>query len=304
MKRLISLARVLKSGLVSLFRNAWLSTAATTVMAVTLTILLAGFAVNTALNNTIEQIASKFQISIYLEDGITDEQRRQLQSQIANQENVKDVAFVSKAEAERRYFEQFGDNPELVEGFRELDDPLPASLEIELFDLNNVEPVVAIAEAEEYAPVVQETSYDERRRVTIDRIAGASNFVVTASILGSGIFAFISALIIFNTIRMAIFARGDEIGIMRLIGATNGFIRGPFLVEAAIYGIIAAGVALAVVYSGLNALVPRISSFIDFNSVLVFLNTNWLLIAAATVSVGVLIGIISSALAMIRHLKL
>lgn len=303
MKKLISFWRIAETGLKNLLRNAWLSTAATAVMVVTLTLLLSGWMVNMALNATITQVSDKIDISIFLEDNIPEDRRQELASELLALENVREVNYVSKADALARYREQNRDNPELLEAVTDEENPLPASFGIRVYDLDDIEPILGVAGQEKYQGFV-DPDVDEDRRITIQRIAGASNFIVQTSIGASVIFAVISILIIFNTIRLAIFTRGEEIQIMRLIGATNSFIRGPFLFEAAFYGLVAAGIALAVSYSALLSLGPKVATHIDFFASINYFTANWLLVGFVTVAAGIMIGIFSSLLAMVRYLKL
>ncbi|MEX0932222.1 MAG: permease-like cell division protein FtsX [Candidatus Saccharimonadales bacterium] len=304
MRRLITMGRILQSGGRNFLRNAWLSTAATAVMVVTLTLLLTGIIMNLALNKTVEEIASKIDVSIFLEDTIKPEQRDGLQRDFARLENVKEVRYISKLDALAIYRQQNQANPELLEAVTEEENPLPASFEVGVYDLNNIDPIIEVAQNPAYASGVESTSYDEDRQTTIQRIAGASNFIIRSSLVASLVFATISVLIIFNTIRMAVFTRSDELKIMRLIGSTNSFIRGPFLFESSIYGVVAAAVSLGIAYSGLFYLGPRISSHVNFNYVIDIFTANWFWVSLGTLAVGVAIGLISSMLAMVRYLKL
>ena len=302
--RLITLWRIMVAGTRNFFRNAWLSAASTAVMMVTLTVMLTAVILNFALNDTVEQVTAKIDIAIFFEDGATSEQATNLEKDLQALDNVTSTTYVDKTEALRRYREQNKDKPELLEAVSEQENPLPTSLEVRVKDLNNIEPIIRVTQKDEYLGAIQDTSFGEDRQKTIARIASFKRFLIQAGIIGSLVFATIAVLIIFNTIRMAIFSRREELEIMRLIGATNGYIRGPFVFEAMLDGLIAAVIALVFGYALLFVAGPKLVSYIDFRDTLSFFEQHWTLTSIITMASGMLIGIGSSLLAMARYLKL
>ncbi len=302
--RLITLWRIMIAGTRNFFRNAWLSAASTAVMMVTLTVMLSAVILNLALNDTVEQVTAKIDIAIFFEDAATPEQVINLDTDLKRLDNVTSTFYVDKAEALKRYREQNKDKPELLEAVSETENPLPTSLEVRVKDLNNIEPIIGLTQKEDYLGAIQDTSFGEDRQKTIARIANFKRFLIQAGVVASVVFATIAILIIFNTIRMAIFSRREEIEIMRLIGATNGYIRGPFLFEAMLDGLIAAVIALMLGYALLFVAGPKLVTYIDFRDTLNFFEHHWTLTAITTMLTGILIGIGSSLLAMIRYLKL
>jgi cell division transport system permease protein len=127
---------------------------------------------------------------------------------------------------------------------------------------------------------------------------------MNAGLIFSVIFVAISVLIIFNTIRMAIFTRRDEIEIMKLVGATKWFIRGPFVFESALYGVIAAIIATALSLTALLGVGPKIASYIDLGTATFIFSHYPVLVLLGAMTAGILIGTFSSLLAMARYLKL
>lgn len=303
-RRMITFWRILKAGLNNYVRNAWLSTAATAVMVVTLTIILGGFAMTLALNYTVEEITDKIDISVFFDDSVTEDQRTELRRELLALENVRDVQYVSKDDALERYRTQNANSPELLEAIDEDNNPLPTSFEVKVYDLSDLQPIVDVTSREQYQSFIEDTSYEEERQKTVDRIAGASKFITRSSIVAGGVFAFISTLIIFNTIRMAVFNRSEEIYIMRLVGATGSFIRGPFIFESMLYGIISSIVSFFVTFTALKTLGPKVSTHIRFDKVIDFFNLNWLTIFSLVFAVGIIIGVFSSLLSMKRYLKI
>lgn len=304
MDHLITVWRVVKQGLTNFLRNTWLSTAATAVMLVTLTIMLGSVIINLALSKEIDNIVKDITVSVYFKEGATENQRTGLNQDLLKQPNVRKVKYISKDEALRIFSEENKEQPELLDGLTIAKNALPASFEVQVLDLGNINPIVKLAESKKYENFVEETSYDKNREERIQRIASTQRFITTSSAIAGGVFATISILIILNTIRMAIFTRGEEIRIMQLIGATNAFIRGPFLFEAALYGIVASVISLVLVYSALFTLSQEINQYIDFSTVMSFFTGQWYVVVGGTLFIGVGIGVLSSLLAMTRYLKL
>ena len=306
--RMVTLVRIVNSGLKNMFRNAWLSVAAIAVMVVALTIILAAVVLNVAARNAISELSKNLKVSVYLLDEVPEERRKALEGAIKGNQYTDSVEYVSKEEAERRFTESFGNDPELLSGLALVGgNSLPASFEVSVRDLNKLEDVGKIAQAEEFNDVVESVTLgrtDAKR--TIDRAASLQRFITTASILAASVFTVISVLIIFNTIRIAIFTRSEEIRSMKLIGATPGFIRGPFLVEASIYGVIAGLAATAAVYSLIFSVGQSVASQPEFARTYDFFRESSVLVSVlfSTVLLGILVGIFSSGLAMEKYLKL
>lgn len=307
-RKSITLGRVIKSGLLNFIRNAWLAVAAIAVMVITLTIVLFSVIASATFNNTIQQITDKIDISVYLKDTVNEEQRGQLIGQLEDLDNVQSVTYISKDQALERYKEQNQDNLDLLLAISQTDNPLPASLQIKPTDPNNIESIRTFLETPEVKDLQsEETSYSGDRKEAIDKIAGATAFFQRAGVVGIIVFAVISVLIIFNTIRMAIFNRREELNIMRLLGASTWYIRGPFVVETILYGIISAilSVAICNILFNIQANAFNASSLglLDIGFASDYFADNFWLILAIQLTLGILIGAVSSIIATRRYLK-
>jgi cell division transport system permease protein len=224
---MIQFWRILTTGARNFTRNLWLSMAATAVMTVTLTIVLVSFISNSALTSTIKGVTNKIDVSVYLNDTTTLPQTQAFEAQLKTDSNVVTVTYVTKADALASYQKANANNPQLLQAISETDNPLPASLNIKTKDPRNLTSVVAIiSQPANKALQSDPPSYSGTNKVTIDRIVHVADFFKTGGAYASILFVVISVLIIFNTIRMAIFTRRDEIEIMKLVGATKWFIRG------------------------------------------------------------------------------
>ena len=138
---LLTTARITKTGLRNFVRNAWLSTAATAVMTVTLSLLAVSYIANVALTATIKGVVQKIDVSIYLKDSDTPDQINALKAKLEQLPNVQEVKLISKSDALAEYRKQNADNPKLLEAVTEADNPLPASLQIKAKDPNKLTPI-------------------------------------------------------------------------------------------------------------------------------------------------------------------
>ena len=308
-RRLVMSGRILKGGAINFVRNAWLSVAAMAVMVVTLSIVLFSFIANATLTHTIQDIRDRIDVSVYLKDDITPEQRDNLVAELKNKQNVREVTYISKEEALKSFLEANNDNIDLQLAISQADNKIPASLKIKLHNPDIIDELKQFLEKREVKDLQSdETSYSGDRKEAIDKITKATTFIRQVGIVSVIIFAAISVLIIFNTIRMAIFNRRDELSIMRLLGASRWYIRGPFLVESLLIGIVAAlrSVALCksifIVASGtLGA-----SSFglLDVAYSSSYFADNFWLILGIQLVLGLFIGVVSSFVATQRYLSL
>lgn len=311
MKRdLISFERVIKTGLVNFFRNAWLAIAAIAVMVITLSIVLFSVIANATFANTINQITERIDVSVYLQDDVSnnEEQREELITQLKQVENVKSVEFISKDQALDRYKDQNKENLDLLVAISQTDNPLPASLQIKPYNPDNIEPIRQFLEQPDIKELqAEQTSYSGDRKEAIDKIGTATTFIRRAGVAGVVIFALISVLIIFNTIRMAIFNRRDELTIMRLLGASTWYIRGPFVVETVFYGIVSAIISVvlcSIVFSiQSNAFNASTLGLLDIQYASDYFAQYFWLILAIQLMIGILIGAVSSIIATRRYLK-
>ncbi len=306
--RYITVERIIKNGVVGFGRNVWLAIAAIAMMGITLTILLFAIISNATFNHTIDDLTSHIDVVEYLKDSVTPAQRDKQIGQLKQLPNVKSVQYTSKEQALKSYEADNVNNPTLLAAISETDNPLPASIEIKPVDPNKLQDIQNFLTK----PVQQNlqsdpTSYSGDRKAAIDNITSATHFFQQAGIVGIIVFIIISMLIIFNTIRMAIFNRRDELIIMRLLGATPAYIRGPFIVETMLYGAVAASISLIIVWGlfkvASSTLQASSLGLLDIGYSSDYFNKHLVSILTLQILVGILIGAASSAIATRRYLK-
>lgn len=308
-RKYITLERIFKNGAVNFGRNVWLAIAAIAMMGITLTILLFAVVANATFNHTITDLTSHIDVSVYLKKTVPDDQRNKLVKDLKGIENVKSVSYLSKDEVLKRYQQQNANNPLLLSAISQTDNPLSAELHIKPKDPNQLQGIKDFLDKPSIAALQSDpTSYSGDRKAAIDKITRATHFFQQAGVIGIIIFMIISMLIIFNTIRMAIFNRRDELVIMRLLGASPWYIRGPFIVETVLYGAVAATISL-IVCAALFAVASstlQASSFglLDISYSGNYFRSHLWQILTIQIGVGIIIGAASSAIATRRYLKL
>lgn len=306
-RKFITFSRVIKTGLVNFVRNAWLAIAAMAVMIITLTIVLFSIITNATFNNTIAQITDKIDVSVFLKDTTDTAKGQQLADQVKKLPNAKSVVYLSKDQALERYKQQNADNPALLSAINETDNPLPATIQIKPRDLNKIQDLRDFLNKAENKNLWDDVSYRDDRKAAIDKIANATNLMRRAGVIAVLVFAAISVIIIFNTIQMAIFNRRDELTIMRLLGASTGYIRGPFVVEAVLYGVISALLSVFLIHSlfvaSSSALQATSLGLLDINYASQFFKGHFWQLLAMQLTLGILIGAASSTVATRRYLK-
>jgi cell division transport system permease protein len=304
----ITLERIIKNGFVNFGRNIWLAVAAVAMMAITLTILLFAIIANATFTHTIGDLISHIDVVEYLKDNITPTQREKQMNELKNLPNVASVKYTSKNDALKAYEKLNANNPTLLAAISETDNPLPASITIKPLDPNKLQDIQDFLNKPAQKTLQSDpTSYSGDRKAAIDKITSATHFFQQAGVIGIITFIIISMLIIFNTIRMAIFNRRDELVIMRLLGASTAYIRGPFVVETMLYGAVAAAISLVVCWSlfkvASSTLQASSLGLLDISYSSNYFNKHLAAILTIQIMVGILIGAASSLIATRRYLK-
>lgn len=304
--------RIMKYGAKGFFRNIWLSAASTIVMAVTMIILFVTIVASVILTNTAEMMKDKIDITIFLKPNTSDEILADLNTLISADKNIKSVV-VSNSEQEFEKFKAERADDEEVSNIldedmkKEMISRMQSTMRIKVYNIDDIESIKTIVQEDplfinniddEFAP-----TYDVNQK-EINTITSWASIARNGGIVLAVVFLVISVLIIFSTIRMAIFSRREEIYMMKLVGADKRFIRGPFLVEAEMCGVIAGVIAATASYFGFMFLSPKLAGYgIDVSSINSILQSNQLiLVFLVFIAAGFVIGRISSMLAVSKYL--
>ncbi len=308
-RKYMTFLRIVHTGIVNFMRNATLAIAAMAVMVVTLTIVLFSIVANATFTNTIQNITDKIDISVFLQDTATVAQTDTLVRELKALPNVKSVQYLSKEQAAQAFAKEKPDNASLLSSASLDSNPIPATIRIKPRDLNQLASIKTYLSkpANKLLQTDRSPSYSGDRKEAIDNITHATNILRRVGVVGVVVFSIISALIIFNTIQMAIFNRRDEITIERLLGAGSWFIRGPFIVESIIYGILSAVISMLLINSvfvaASSALQASSLGLLDIAFAHEYFNQHFLVLLLLQLVVGILIGAASSIIATQRYLK-
>jgi len=295
--------RVIKSGFVGFYRSGWLSVATISIMILTLFTLTGLVFLVRSTDYLLSTLQDKVDISVYLLTEVEESRILRMKEQLALLPEVKDVEYISREEALRIFRERHKENEVIIQSLDELgENPLEASLNIRAHEVSQFDTIAVFLENKTYKPLIDKVNYSQNREA-IQKLASITSAVRRGGIIVVAVLAAIAVLVSFNTIRMAIYAMREEIGVMRLVGASNWFIRGPFLISGMLYGIIASVVTLGMWWPILQRFSPSFDHVLPGLHLFSYYTQNLWLFAAGLLIVSILLGVISSAVAIRRYLK-
>ncbi|CAH1223579.1 MULTISPECIES: permease-like cell division protein FtsX [Paenibacillus] len=300
-----TLVRHLREGFKNVFRNGWMSVAS--IMSIIVSLLILGVFMLLVLNvnSMANQVDSQVQISTFLELNVDEQMRNTLEQEISAMPEVKEIRFVSKEEGLKEFRERLGDSADnVLDGFDVDNNPLPETIEVEVIEPETVtfvaQKIEALNEKHPEKPIMK-VNYGKE---TVEVLFKFTKLVRNIGFIFVGGLGLMSMFLISNTIRVTILARRREIGIMKLVGATNTFIRWPFFIEGALIGLIGSVVTVAVLFFGYSRLMATISQDMFMQMLnLIPLGDIWFLMGTLLVVLGVLVGILGSTLSIRKSLQ-
>lgn len=299
-----TLLRHLREGAKNVFRNGWMSVASITSIIVSLFILGVFMLLVLNVNSFADAADSQVEISAYLNSDVDQATREKLQNDIGSMAEVSRVTLIPKAEGLKDFKKKMGDEmKDLLEGYDEKTNPIPDTLKIEV-----VEPTTVPYVASKISALSDQYPNDPIYKVRYGQGTIEKLFKITKAIRNIG-FAFVGGLalmamfLISNTIRVTILARRREIGIMKLVGATNMFIRWPFFVEGALIGFVGSAITVALLFVGYNQLVDSVKADITLAFRLIPVGEIGLQVGGLLLGLGFLIGIWGSTMSIRKFLK-
>ncbi|HQB51149.1 MAG TPA: permease-like cell division protein FtsX [bacterium] len=301
----LSLARIIKFGFQDVWRNFWLSLA--TIMILILTL----FSVNLLLSlkiigqAAVDNLKNRVDISIYLRQGVSEDKIMSLKARLANLNNVQEVKYVSQAEALQSFQNRHQNNPEIMQALEQLDkNPLTSSLTVKPVNPDNYDQLIEDLNKIQ-DPVIDSRNFQDNKEL-LNKINSVTKKINDIALAISLIFLLIMLLVIFNSVKLAIYSHRQEIVIMKLVGASNFFIKAPFLFSSLIYTL--AGVILTAVifYPFLSLLQPYLDTFFfGYNiDLLTYFNKNWWqIMGLQTIGTG-LVNLLASYIAVGKYSKI
>lgn len=273
------------------------------IMAMAISVITSLFLFRDISQFVIQGLQEKVDVSVYFKYEVAEEDAIRVKEAVSSIPEVKEVNYVSKQEAFERFTEKHGNNPVLMESLTEIGaNPFLASLGIKAFQAYQYEAVVSFLESPQYDYLIEKIDYHERKPVIESIYSLTSNFN-KAGIAFSLVFILIAVLVAFNAVRLSIYNSREEIKIQKLVGASNWFVRGPFLAQGAICGFFAAILCFllfTLLTWGLDSkaelLFPGLGLFSFFTASI------WMILLIQLAS-GIVLGVLSSLIAVRRYLK-
>jgi len=299
--------RVVKAGFVGFWRNAYVSLASIFVLTIALFVIGSTMFLNQLLNTSLEILQSKVDINVYFVPDAPEEEVERLRTAVAALPDVASVKYTSSEEALAEYRERNKDDTISLQALEELDEnPLGATIAIQAKETSQYENIARFLDEQRaleqpQVQVIDEINYNNTKE-SIDTLNSIINATKQASLIILGILLVAAVLITFNTIRLAIYTSREEISIMRLVGASNMYIRGPFMLQGIMYGLISGVMALFLFYPLLTWIGPRTEAFFELNLFDYYI-VHFGEIFVVLVSIGIVLGLVSSTFAVARYLR-
>jgi cell division transport system permease protein len=304
---LIFLKRIIKFGWSNFSRNIGLSITIIFIMVIVISLMTALFLFQEMSQFFISYIQEKIDISVEFKIETPESTILEIKEELLKIPEVKSVEYISKEEALADFIERHKDDYYAMRSLEEVRTdipyPFPAVLNIRAWELDQYKQIAAFLENQDFGDIIYRVDYHDRRLI-IERAFIITELVNQVIIIFSLILALIAILITFNTIKLAILNQKDELIVQRLVGASNWFIKGPFLVQGMIFGFFAALVSLLIFISVIYFWGYRINILIPgFNISTYFFNQIFLIFLGQLI-IGLGLGVISSAIAVRKHLKI
>jgi len=300
--------RILRSGLLNFSRNTFVSLASILVMIITLSVITSLIFLSAILNRSLNEIRDKVDVNVYFLTTAPEEDILALQKTIETLPEVASVVYTSREQALQDFRERHENDQFTLQALDELgENPLGASLNIKAKDPSQYEGIAQLLDEQqilsaEGSSIIDKVNYYQNR-LAIEKLTSIINTADRLGLALAIISAFVSVLITFNTIRLTIYISREEIAVMRLVGASAAYIRGPFVVVGIFYGVVAGLLTLLIFYPVTLWLGKETQNFFIGLNVFDYYTSNFGQIFLVVILSGVVIGAISSFLAVRKYLK-
>ena len=295
--------RIIKWGLKNFWRNGWLSTATISIMVLTLLVITVLMMLNVISNAVLLNLEDKIDISVYFKLQTPEENILEAKTQLEKLVEVESIEYISQNEALIRFKEKHKDNPVLLQSLNELEsNPLEASLNIKAKETSQYASINQFLESVHYKDIIDKVNYMQNKEV-IEKLGKIITDIKMFGLILSLGLALIVFLVTFNAIRLAIYSSREEINVMKLVGASNWFIRGPFIIEGLMYGIIATIITVILLYPAFYFVSPKISNFLPTGDLFSYFKENAFILFFMLLIISLVLGALSSLIAVRKYLK-
>lgn len=288
-------------------RNGTVTFASVFVLTVTLLIIALLIFTQSVLSFSLEQVAQKVDVNVYFLPNAPEEVVLDVQDQLLNLEQVASVEYVSRDAALESFRERHANDSLTLQALEELgENPLGSALNIRAHEPSQYEDVAEFLSLSGPLPtttqaLIEKVNYYQNERI-IERVRHAMGSVRRLGMILSVVFGILSILITFNTLRLAMYASREEISIMQMVGARRRFVQGPLYFAGMLYGVFAAIISIIILYPLTSWMAGQTSVFFGGFNIFDFFISNFLLLAVVLLAIGIILGVLSSALALWMYL--
>jgi len=304
---LVDLSRVFKFAFQSFIRNFWLSVVTVIIIVLSLFSISFLLMINILTQHVLDVVEDRTQVYIDLTSEATIDQTEVLVNELNKLPAVKEALFITPDQTLENFKQRHLDNDLMIESIVALDtNPFTGSIKISVNDISDFPVILNELSKSEYSPFLEiEDQEFTESRLLVERISEYSQKIQRIFFFISLVFIIISILVVFNTIQIGIYTHREEIGIMKLVGASNKFVRSPFLIEGFMYSVISLILLLLLIYPFLTFIQPYIDSFFKEYSLnlTLALNQNFLKVLGTELLIGIIITTASSFLAIRRYIN-
>lgn len=300
----IKLARVLREGARNFYRDKWLTLATVVIMALALYLIGIGLLLGYGVLRTIDLVENRINVSVYFDLTVPPEKIESIKKDLEEKriQQIAAIRYVSREQAMQDFMAREGDDKEIQEALKVANDnPLPASLVITAHDAASYEDINTYMH-QEYGDVIMNTSLDRNRKVVQD-IQQVIVFIRNIGLALGVVFVVIAVLVTLNTVRMSLYAHRKEFEVMRLVGASNLYVKVPTIVEGVLYGLssaVIAAIALVATVYIVDPFAQRILTGVDLSAIY---GSSLFAMVGVIIVLGIFLGFVSSAAAVRRYLE-
>jgi cell division transport system permease protein len=297
------ISRIFHFGLKDFWRNGWLTTVTVIIMTMAMLLFIGLIFFGFVTSRAAASIQDKIDVSVFFNTNTAEDQILNIQQSLTSLPEVQSVDYVSQGQALQIFQATHANDPTISQAINELDtNPLEASLNIKAKSPDQYAAIASYLASPNLAQYIDKVSYTDSQQI-IDRLAKIVKAIEVGGIAAIVLLTLIAAFVVFNTIRLAIYANRDEIGVMRVVGASNSLVRGPYVIDGMLCGAIAAVLGLVIIAPVLYFVNPYLNYFIPDLNIFQYFYTHLISLFLYSLLFGIVVGGFSSFIAVRRYLK-
>ena len=300
----ISFARIVKFAIQDIARNISLSLMTVFILVLMLLSINTLVVIGVLTNQATSLVKNQIDVSVHFSHEASDEEADEVRSYVELFPEVREIEYISREQVLERFRTRHSGDEDYITSLEELgENPFGPTMVIKTREPKDYEKIITALQIPEYDHIIEEKSFGETE-AAIAKVDTITTQVERFSLALSILFAVIAFLIIFNTIRVAIFTHRTEISIKKLVGATNWFVRGPYLLEALLFTLASVAITFAIIFPVLGAIEPYVDIVFESENLLTnYFHSNILMLLGVQIGAVLLLTVVSSLLAMRRHLR-